>query len=672
MAEVLPNAGGGGPGGGGPGGGGVPTPAANAFLGKPERVPEIAYIRERPGDGFLTSAKDYYEFFGITVEPVDSIVEILQHLGTLPGTKERVLIVSHAHPRGMIIPFFTNGVKGTNKDIFNAFAESDLRGLKLLSPFETSTNHLFNWDSIMGQLLSMLRGLPNASTVLTPFNLQTSGSPSGDLRDFFKFCFDIVYLRNPGRVRRNPSQAAGLTASQRTILENFVGAILNALKPGIITSLGVNDAQVQAVRTLITGVTYADLPGVGDFHPHLGLDNDNMNDFPTLQAAVTAVQGGAFRSQLNAARQKLTASSLLDVRGCRAGEDPEYVEALRVFFGRPGQLPSVTAPRHFQSYPQLAFQPPNNRGAIQSWLGATRWGHSTTVLREKFTVWAELIRVKPLHVDFWSNLFGGPAARFAGLQWRTEIPALFIPTPGLSELTPLTFNQIIGKIKDYFNVPNASVPSASTLSGMAALVGNLPTYNTSLLAEVPDSAGAPQLQTLYTQLRQINNDLAQSVVPATAPTPLTPAVIRQYQTGLNTFLDNTPLAPVKAFMTAAKTSLETGDGLYYYLLFAGLPVYVFGKPELSKNGIVVLDGHRAVALQSWYKCLWADALPGTGTYTGANISQTAARHAPSMVGEDRTSLTSICPLPRYMNCIRKRPMPPGEDESACGDLTGPF
>lgn len=660
--RILPNTSSGGSGSGG-------APAPNAFLGSPERTPQIVFIRERTGDGFLTSARTYYELFGMDVRMVDSVAEIVSLLAQPGSIYERIAIINHAHPRGMIIPFFTNGVRGTNKEIFREFAKSDLDGLKLLSPFEVPLNHLFGWDSIMSHLMGLLRSRSAAS--LQPFGLHASGSPSGDLRELFKFCFDIVYLRDPQRVKRNPSQTNGLTAAQRTILERFVVEILNQIKPRLVSSLSVTSSQVDGLRSAITALTYADMTGVaslGNFHPDLGLTDDSMNDFPTLEAVVTAIQGG-FRTQLLAARQRINASTLIDIRGCRAGEHEDYLEAIREFFGTGDRKPTVTAPRWFQAFPKVAFQPPATRANIASWIGAARWGHTSAQLKEAFRNWAELIRVRPLHVDFWRTLLRGEAVRFGALDWRTQIPALFIATPGLAELNGLSFSQVIGKLKDYFNVPNAAVPNASTLTSLAPVTNNLSAWSAALLTPASDSATSTQRGTLFQNLQQINTALSQSFVPATspnAPDPPTGAQLRGYQTALAGFLENTRLAPIKNFMTAAADSLETGDGLYFYLLFAGLPVFVHGTPELNKNGLVVLHGHRTVALQSWYKCLWKDPLPTTGPYTSATIENINHRQVAGLVGEDRTSYLSICPMPRYMHCIRKRPLPTGEDESLCG------
>ena len=659
---------------GGPGGGGGPPPEpANAFRGLRERVPEVAFVGERVGDSFLTSAKAYYELFGIDVAVLDSVEQVVVQIANSTVVFQRLLMVSHSHPLGMLIPFFTNGVKGTNKEIFREFAKSDLDGLKLLSPFDPAVRHLSRWSDFISSLMSLIR-TANAAA-LQPFGLQTSGNPNGDLLEFVKFAFDIVYLRDPGRVLRNASSGA-LTAGQRTTLENFVGEILNQMKPSLATSLGVTPAQVQTLRTTITGLTYSQLP-VNDANPNLGLENKNMNDFPTLKAVVTAIDNG-FRTKLTAARSKINASTILDIRGCRAGEKADYLEAIREFFGAGAQKPMVTAPRHFQSYPKIAFEQPATRANITTLIGASHWGHTSAQFKQKFRDWAEMIRVQPLHVTFWLTLLRGRAIRFGAMTWRSEIPALFIPTPGLTQLDGLTFAALIGKLKDYFNVPNAQVPSAADLTGLASVTGQLPTWSAHLLTPAADSLLEGQRATLFSNLQTINTALARSDVPATspnAPNAPTAAQLRGYQTALIDHLENTRLTKIKTFMTAAADSLETGDGLHYYLLFAGLPVLVHGtpNPDLNKNGLVVLSGHKGPALQSWYKCLWKDPLPSTGPYTTATITNQNHRQVAALVNQIRddndvvieTVGLSICPVPNYSHCIRKRPLPAGEDENLC-------
>ena len=639
--------------------------APNAFLGKPEGVPQIAYVREKQGDGFLTSAKDYYKFFGLTVQEINSVAEMVEHLSTQTGILKRVLLVSHAHERGMLIPMFTGAVRGTNADAFSGFADSDLEGLKVYSPFETSFHHAFDWDSRISNCMAAAR--TQNSAALAPFGLDQSGSPPpGDLLEFFKYCFDIVYVGNPGRVSRN-AQSGPLNGSQKAIVVDFVTEILNqlSLKLANTTVAGhqITSANLQTLKAVLTSIPYASL-NLPSAHPNLGLQDDSMNDLPSLQAAVQTIRNG-FRTKLNGARQRFNSQSWLDIRGCRAGKDEDYVESLRKFFGATGNMPNVSAPRKFQAYHLLGWTVFHNRGEIGPWLGATQFGHSSVDLKAKFGDWADLIRLRPLHTDFWKNLLQGRASRFGDLSWRPRIPALFIPAPGLAALNSLTFAQVIGKLKDYFNVPTADVPGTSALNSLQPLLQKLGTYNQSLLAKVAASASQATLQQLYTGLKQINDDQSQSIVPATAPNPLTVAQIQQYQNDLGDFLDNTPLAPIKKFMTSAGNSLDSGDGLYYYMILSGVPIFMFGRPELPKNRLIVFQPYQNDTLKAWYKCLWKDALPSTGPYKSATIDTEPPRHAPALVDDDRTSIVSICPLPRYNACIRKRPLPADEVESDC-------
>ena len=647
----------------------VPPLPPNAFGGKPERIPQIAFIRERAGDGFLTSAKDYYTHFGINVKPVDSIAEIVAALSTASQTFKCIGIVSHAHPRGMLIPFFTDGVKGTNKAIFREFAKSDLDGLKLLCPFESGFNHLFNWESRMGQLLTLIRS--TNPSVLQPFGLQSNGILEDDLREYAKYCFDIVFLRDPGRVLRNPLNAGGLNATQRSILENFVKEIVNQIRPKVMADKNVTAPQVDAFRDAIMGYTYNQVitaASIGDSHPDLGLNNDNMNDFPTLKAVVAAVQSG-FHAKLVAARTHINASTFIDVRGCRAGQDEDYLEAIREFFGTGTQKPAVSAPRWFQSYPKIGFKPPRNQTDIRSLLNhPSEWGYNAVQRKAAFNTWADLIKVRPLHVDFWLALLKGKATGFASLSWRSQIPSLFMNTPGLAALSGKDFGEVAGSLKDFFAVPAASVISSSNVTNLKSITSNLPTWGPQLLTTILGSASPAQRNTIFQNLQQINTALAQTFVPANspnAPEPPTAQQLQGYQTALLNFLENTKLTAVKTFMTAAATSLETGDGIHFYMLFAGLPVFVHGIPELNKNGLFVLDGHKVPAFQEWYKCLWKDPLPATGPYKAATIGTLNNRQVASLVAEDRLSLLSICPIPKYMNCIRTRPIQPGEDESLC-------
>ena len=89
------------------------------------------------------------------------------------------------------------------------------------------------------------------------------------------------------------------------------------------------------------------------------------------------------------------------------------------FLGKPGGArPTVTAPQLFQAYMEFMFDTVHDRKSIATWLSKDRRQHSPKQLRANLATWAELIRVRPLHTDFWRDLLEGPAVRLAARPGR--------------------------------------------------------------------------------------------------------------------------------------------------------------------------------------------------------------------------------------------------------------
>ncbi|MBT8183323.1 MAG: hypothetical protein KJN76_00670, partial [Eudoraea sp.] len=588
------------------GGTGDNGPPPNQFGGFQEHVPDRVFISTAGAPDFLQSANQFYSFFGLQPEDVNSVEHLLELLGA-PGnttTYQRVLIVSHAHPRGLIMPFFTGGVNGTDRQLFKEFAKSDLDGLKFLNPFSPP---IFNWGSVFSRIMTDLRSFISQpansqhSTSLTPFGLQANGTPSGDLRTFFQECFNYVFVGTPGRVKNN--QGNNITRNQRNICKRFYEAIITETGKEIIgTSISGNVIGNNELSNLRDAIVDLGINGlnVGTFNYQLGIVPGNLNYFPTLNNAARAVSGD-FRNTLLRSRQRFMPTSVIDIRGCRAGENANYLVAVREFFDRP-ENPRLlaSAPRWFQSYPSLGWELPRHRADITNMI-ATRIFNNAVPGGEQIAAmrsWAALIKVNPLHTQFWSNLLGGPAVTFCDLTWRAGIPVLFIPAPGIVALSGLNLADLVTNLGDYFNVPAASMPNATDHTNIAPILTSITTYNSNLVAEVNTETSDTRLSALFNALKQINVDLAQSFVPSVAPNPLTHTLISQYQRELSDFLDAGPLAPIKNFMTAARDSFETGNGLYYYLLYSGLPIFFFNRSEIAHNGLVVFQPHENEALQS--------------------------------------------------------------------------
>jgi hypothetical protein len=85
------------------------------------------------------------------------------------------------------------------------------------------------------------------------------------------------------------------------------------------------------------------------------------------------------------------------------------------------------------------------------------------------------------------------------------------------------------------------------------------------------------------------------------------------------------------------------------MLFAGLPVFFFNRSAMNHNGLMVLQAYENAALQSWYKCIWAEPLPSgpANASTGAAINQANARRVPTLQDEHVLTELAMCPSEKY-------------------------
>ena len=273
-------------------GGGGGTPPANAFGGFQEQVPDAVFMSTAGTPEFLKSAKNFYTYFGLQPKDVKSIEDLVLLLADPSNTTtyKRLLIVSHAHPRGMIIPFFTKGSIGTNKEVFRGFAKSDLDGLKVLDPFNP---RVFDWDSVIATIMSNIRSNAAHANVLAPFGLKTSGIPPVELKPFFDECLNFVFVNTPGHVKDSNNNP--ITTTQRKSFAGFVKEIGNQRKKRLVnTTINgnvVTAPQLDALQTMLIGLPLSDL-NAATVYTMTDFGSDNMNFFPTLDNAVRAVKNG--------------------------------------------------------------------------------------------------------------------------------------------------------------------------------------------------------------------------------------------------------------------------------------------------------------------------------------------------------------------------------------------
>ena len=84
------------------------------------------------------------------------------------------------------------------------------------------------------------------------------------------------------------------------------------------------------------------------------MDPDQRANIRTALAAFKRhPESARFRERLNLARQRLDRNSTVDIRGCHAGSDPNYLRAVAALLGNGTSTPHVSGPDRFQGFPRL-------------------------------------------------------------------------------------------------------------------------------------------------------------------------------------------------------------------------------------------------------------------------------------------------------------------------------
>jgi hypothetical protein len=217
------------------------------------------------------------------------------------------------------------------------------------------------------------------------------------------------------------------------------------------------------------------------------------------------------------------------------------------------------------------------------------------------------------------------------------------------------------RIGELFNVPPASVPNTATLTALDTLVTTqLDGYASFLFATVDEANKAAT----FTALSQIDTALGTTLVPDTAPAPLSVSQVTGYQRALIDSLEANQLAPIRDLMAACETRIEDelDPGIFYYLINIGLPAFLFRDSErmlgghrvqVTHNRVVVHNAFRNPAFRQWIRLLWAEALPPGNTVDTQTIGTADAQRFAMMVRTAEVGDTDVaaCPHPDYMAAI---------------------
>ncbi|THH35619.1 hypothetical protein [Neolewinella litorea] len=641
---------------GGPGSPPGPTPAAGpppAFNGIPEHVPQRTFISSPrvAGDDFLEGARTYHQNCGLAPVWVDSLAHMVRLLSEDTLTHfDRIRLVTHANGDDLIIPLFGQSTVQADRhaleDHLNGFAESDERGI--LSILDLGLGqHFFSWSN--STILAVIRA--GNSGLLAPYGIATSGLPPGDLQRFLFYCCDLVFV-TANRVKRNGSN---LNAADKNSLLRAVRRLIDLTAPA---------TGADALRTFLTGRPVNDLGPDATHTFNYTLPAGAMNLFLLAGRAAEASEAG-FRTQLTTVKNRLDSNSTLDVRGCRAGQYTSYLRALQAFFGRTGNRPKITAPRWYQFFGSCERSVVGNNAELRNLL---QTGADAAGIRAAFAEWMDRSRVQERHQPFWlARLLrnSGNVIRFCQLVWRADLPPLAPPLSpvGWPAFLLLNFAQAMTKVAEFFNVTGSGVPTAAQLTALQPLVSTkLDGYASFLFATVDEANKAAT----FTALSQIDTEIGTTLVPNTAPAPLQVSQVTGYQAALINALETTQLAPIRNLMAACEARIQDAadPGMYYYMINAGLPVFLFRTEErmltghrisATHNRIVVHATHRDPAFRQWPRLLWAEPLPAANTIDTLVVTNADARRFAMMVRSAEPGDTDVaaCPHPTCDQALEK-------------------
>jgi hypothetical protein len=650
------------PGGGGGDSGGAGGPPPVTFQGAPEHVPELTFIvqpRVTPDD-YLAGATTYHTNCGLQPREIHSIDHMLDMLAADASPLQRIRVVSHANGEDLLVPLFGQTTvrddRHTFKEHLNAFADSDELGLLTLIDLSLSSDyHVWN----LMQLVSMIRS--GNAALLAPFGMDQNGVPSGDLSRYIRYCCDFSFV-NINLFHRNGSALpAADKAAMLKAIRTLIGIRGKAIEGQTFGTHVVTQADLQQLSDNLTQRNAADLGLSAADAYNFVAPAGSLNTQLLAGDAADAVQAG-FRTKLNKVRARFSSTSMIDIRGCRLGADTAYMRAVQAFMGRQNNAPQVSGPEWYQAFAATnSYHHPATNAQVHTLL---QTGSAAADIRGGFATWLTMTGMDPAHTQSWTDALTASAAKFCLPAWKNALPALPLATPGIDAFKAMNFTDTINTAGDFFNVPAASKPSAAQLTAIDGFISTkLAGWGPALFAAVDDATTPAKLSDLYLALKQINLDLGQSVVPATAPSPLKAGDISGWQTALAAFIDTDSLGPIKALMTAIKQRIDdaTDPGMNYYALRSGMPVFVFADHEtvvahrvnIINNRLVVLDAFADEAFRQWPPLLWAEPLPAANTIGTLHAADFDARRFQLMVAlpDGGDGPAAACPNPSYMNKI---------------------
>ena len=658
-------------------------------LGEPEIVPDVTFIAQPlPTDnGFIQSAIDYHRGWGFNPQVVPSMDQVVTRLSAATGHIGRMRLVSHANVDNIFMSLFTGGVRGIAQTELAGFGFSEEAGFA--ATIQASGSEAFRYIDVTAEALSNLRttaaaaapsssgssnppSTPPAPPLLVAVGLGApNSSPTGDLAQFIRRALEIRLIQlAPFTVTPTTGSPRPSTPAERRQIITAEQTILDAVQNRIVTTTAsttspITDQNLNDLKAALSAMTLANLSlqSVSS-----SIAEDTIKD---VTAANRAVAGG-FRGRLNTVKGRFDSSSGIDVRGCRLGQNPDYMRAVQCYFGRSGNVPEVTAPEWFQSFDSFAYQTFASEAQVDALASAGFPARhlSASDVSDALTLWGGATGAAA-QFAFWSQLATTDPVTFVSLSWRSSIPGLQMESE-IDNVATAALPDVLRTLQRVFDLPANVLPSAANLATLthkqplaATLAASMNSLRVLQGVTAPDPAALQALQQQLSQLQQQispaapTSSGASATTPSqgsgsTAPTPPAPTVA-QLQTQAQALSQTLTqqLAPVAPFLQALAGQAANANALMRFYLNLGFVLPAQSSTVISDISLLAMDPLRNRAITRWLRRQWQGTVPANAAVLHApvDINTEITRRYAALSDAHQATQMVFAPTSAYMSHI---------------------
>ncbi|MCP4042003.1 MAG: DUF4157 domain-containing protein [Gammaproteobacteria bacterium] len=331
------------------------------FMQKVQRAEHGTYVSKLGEKDYLDAGARFFKTWGHpNVKRVSNMDEVLTDLDRAKGTIDTFRIVSHGSSTGLelgLLPqlspekFGADAAKFTTKEQFRKHFEDT----KLVSePFFQRIYGLLQKDAKTGALLTALGAGKSAPVATSALGIVLRAMVDQ------RFLADV---KLPTGQKPNIPNRAQLNAFVNQRLSLYRRVVVNA-----ITNKKERKKLAKAIAGLIKYLPTVLASNTITFNP---MKQEDANTFAEpfteevgkkkrlrreLSKSITEGAGGPYLRKLLSVKSKISNKTHIEIRGCNIGSQPTLLDAYRGYFGRTGNLPSISAPDLYQYFFRLSFQ----------------------------------------------------------------------------------------------------------------------------------------------------------------------------------------------------------------------------------------------------------------------------------------------------------------------------